>query len=69
MPQGYIWGVKVALFILQYCMEKSSQPHTLVNLPPGLEPPGMQWKGYWIGPRIDLNDGQNRRICCLGIRC
>jgi len=44
MPQGYIWGVKVALFILQYCMEKSSQPHTLVNLPPGLEPPGMQWK-------------------------
>lgn len=44
MPQGYIGGVKVALFILQHCVEKSSQLHTLVNLPPGLEPPGMQWK-------------------------
>jgi hypothetical protein len=61
-------GVKVALFILQHCMGESSQLHTLVNLPPGLEPPGMQWKGDWIGTRTGLDDGENRRICCLGIK-
>jgi hypothetical protein len=38
MPQGYIGEVKVALFILKNYMEESSQLHTLVNLPPGLEP-------------------------------
>jgi len=67
MPRGYIGGVKVTLFILRHYMEESS--HTLVNLPPGLESHGMQWKGDWVVPRTGLDDGENRRICCLGIKC
>lgn len=62
-------GVKIALFILQHGMEESGQLHTLVYLPPRLEPPGMQWNGDWIGPRTGLDDGENRRICCLEIKC
>jgi hypothetical protein len=43
-------------------MQVSGQFHAPAALPLGIEPPGTHWIGGWVGPRVSLDDVEERRI-------
>jgi hypothetical protein len=41
---------------------RCDQFHTQAALPPAEKPPRTHWIGGWVGPRVDLDDMENRKF-------